>query len=117
MTNALNPCPFCGSKYLSGGYNNSGGMVTTCDNCQAMGPASEPTTIGIVTAWNTRATPTLSAAVVLPEVQALVAAAERLAEWAEQLRACGDAGSWEWAAGDEYSETIAALVPFTEATL
>jgi hypothetical protein len=61
--------------------------------------------------------PTLAAAMGLPEVQALVAAAERLAEWAEQLRACGDAGSWEWAAGDEYSETIAALAPFTEATL
>ena len=55
------------------------------------------------------ATPTLSAAMQLPEVRALVDAAKRLAEWAEQLRACGDAGNWEWTAGDEYSETIAAL--------
>lgn len=53
--------------------------------------------------------PTLEAAMQLPEVRALRDAAKRLAEWAEQLRACGDAGNWEWTAGDEYSETIAAL--------
>lgn len=50
-----------------------------------------------------------AAALARPVVRALVDAAKRLAEWAEQLRACGDAGNWEWTAGDEYSETIAAL--------
>ena len=43
------------------------------------------------------------------DVAALVEAATALADWAEQGRACGDWGNWDWSEGDEYSRTRAAL--------
>jgi len=30
-------------------------------------------------------------------------------DWMESLRACGDAGNWEWGAASEYAKGIAAL--------
>jgi hypothetical protein len=56
----------------------------------------------------------LAAAMQLPEVRALVENAKRLVSWAEQTRASGDAGFWNWRDGDEYSDTLAALAPFME---
>lgn len=47
-------------------------------------------------------------------VAALVEAAKEAGDWMEQLRACGDAGNWNWSDGDEYSNLIAALAPFTK---
>ena len=43
------------------------------------------------------------------DVAALVEAATALADWAEQGRASGDWGNWDWADDDEYSRTRAAL--------
>ena len=43
------------------------------------------------------------------DVAALVEAATALADWAEQGRACGDWGNWDWADDDEYSRTRAAI--------
>jgi hypothetical protein len=54
----------------------------------------------------------LDAAMQLPEVRALMENAKRLVSWAEQTRASGDAGFWNWSDGDEYSDTLAALAPF-----
>jgi hypothetical protein len=54
----------------------------------------------------------LAAAWQLPEVRALVENAKRLVSWAEQTRASGDAGFWNWRDGDEYSDTLASLAPF-----
>jgi hypothetical protein len=54
----------------------------------------------------------LAAAAQLPEVRELVENAKRLVSWAEQTRASGDAGFWNWRDGDEYSNTLAALAPF-----
>jgi hypothetical protein len=54
----------------------------------------------------------LAAAMQLPEVRALMENAKRLVSWAEQTRASGDAGFWNWSDGDEYSDTLAALAPF-----
>lgn len=48
------------------------------------------------------------------DVAALVEAAKEVGDWMEQLRACGDAGYWNWSEGDEYSNLIAALAPFTK---
>ena len=48
------------------------------------------------------------------DVAALVEAAKEAGDWMEQLRACGDAGNWNWSDGDEYSNLVAALAPFTK---
>jgi hypothetical protein len=60
---------------------------------------------GIIEAWNTRATPTLSAAWKLPEVRALVEALERVA----------DGSTKDFT--DNYKLARAALAPFTDAKL
>ena len=39
----------------------------------------------------------------------LYEALDACASYMEQLRASGDAGFWDWKAGDEYSNAIAAL--------
>lgn len=39
----------------------------------------------------------------------LLAALQVTTAWMERLRACGDAGNWEWSQGDEYSQGIAAI--------
>ena len=51
----LKPCPFCGGKKLYAGYNEFGGLVTLCANCEAHGPSSEADKEQILAAWNTRA--------------------------------------------------------------
>jgi hypothetical protein len=47
------------------------------------------------------------------QVRELVEASGKLAKWAENFRACGDAGFWDWEANDEYSILVEALRPFT----
>jgi len=39
------------------GYNEYGGLVTWCDNCDAHGPSSEADAAQIIAAWNTRPAP------------------------------------------------------------
>jgi Lar family restriction alleviation protein len=69
----LKPCPFCGITKIDGGYNDYGGFVSICANCNANGPpASEMSKDAIIAAWNTRPTPTLAEALAVPEVAALI---------------------------------------------
>ena len=52
----LKPCPFCGGSKVDGGYNEFGGFVSICANCEASGPpASEKSLEAIIDAWNARA--------------------------------------------------------------
>ena len=51
----LKPCPFCGGKKLYAEYNEFGGLVVLCANCEAHGPSSEADKEQILAAWNTRA--------------------------------------------------------------
>lgn len=39
----------------------------------------------------------------------LLEALTRLADWAEQIRASGDAGFWDWNEGDEYMQARATI--------
>ena len=78
----LKPCPFCGGKNLYAGYNEFGGLVTLCANCEAHGPSSEAEKDQILSAWNTRAdlcTPTDE------RVKALVNAAKEVAADADAM--------------------------------
>jgi hypothetical protein len=68
----LKPCPFCGGAYVAPSVL-TGGIF--CEECGADGPWSPAFHGG----WNTRAAPPLSAALELPEVKALVAAAKSFA--------------------------------------
>ena len=73
MTGPLNPCPFCGGTKIDGGYNEYGGFVSICANCDTYGPpAAEMSKDAIIAAWNTRAPE--------PKVQALVEVAYRRAK-------------------------------------
>jgi Lar family restriction alleviation protein len=64
----LKPCPFCGGYKIDGGYNDHGGFVSICANCDAFGPpAAEISKDAILGAWNTRAADPLAD----PRVRAL----------------------------------------------
>lgn len=94
---ALLPCPFCGGEKLDGGYNEYGGLVTVCANCDAHGPASEDDISQIKTAWNRRAlVPALSAE--NAELRAkLDAAADALRFGVDLIE--GDSFGLEWKRG------------------
>lgn len=73
-------------------------------HCEMTGPEA----LAAHRATRTDATP------VATDVAALVEAAKEAGDWMEGLRACGDAGNWNWLEGDEYSNLVAALAPFTK---
>lgn len=47
-------------------------------------------------------------------VAELLEALQNLVDWAEALRASGDAGFWDWADGDEYTKARAAIAKARE---
>jgi hypothetical protein len=106
----LKPCPFCGGEAT---YAFTGkGWKVECDgrfgSCRINARTHyQPQKILAEYAWNTRATPTLSAAMELPEVKALV----------ESLIAADkyiDKGHFQMARNITRA-AITALAPFTEA--
>ena len=82
MTGPLNPCPFCGGTKIDGGYNEYGGFVSICANCDTYGPpAAEMSKDAIIAAWNTRAPE--------PKVQALVRALRIALDYVEACKVNG----------------------------
>jgi hypothetical protein len=85
----LLPCPFCGGEAhqcvtQDEGQRNDYDTVG-CDLCPAQmerliywGDDDAARTKGLIAAWNTRAPPTLAEAMTVPEVRALVEAAEAM---------------------------------------
>ena len=105
MTAPLKPCPFCGGAKIDGGYNEYGGFVSICANCDTYGPpAAEMSKDAIIEAWNTRAD--------APELTALVAALRRQSAW---VRSALDCEAWRWDADQreiaesEHADAVAAL--------
>lgn len=97
MTASLKPCPFCGVTKIDGGYNDYGGFVSICANCNASGPpASEMSREAIIAAWNTRAD--------APELVALV---DALREVAVRPTLYTDGGELDWLIDDAKSALAA----------
>lgn len=70
----LKPCPFCGGRPYLANKEMPGGAFVVCTDCRA---ATDDDCIdATISRWNTRADlpPTLSAALDLPEIKALVGA-------------------------------------------
>jgi hypothetical protein len=103
----LKPCPFCGGEaYLSSyamderfayaeqvsvGCKACAVGFSRCDDQNpkggyALNGTAKPI---VISQWNTRATPTLSAAMELPEVRALIEALAPFADQAETFDSCG----------------------------
>jgi Lar family restriction alleviation protein len=103
----LKPCPFCGGNQIQAGHVRDGRCIG-CTSCGAVVRAYHPNAESNAREkWNTRATPTLSAAMELPDVRALVEALRHYAcdcgDMCEMLNGtCGDTAT-------------AALAQFTEA--
>lgn len=85
----LKPCPWCNNApYADGGTAKVFGKRTmhnyaiACSYCEASAPGARTMTEAL-SEWNTRATTTLTAAMELPEIKALV----KGAKWAKSALA------------------------------
>lgn len=109
----LKPCPFCGGEAKMNS-RKSWGYRAECQSCDATAPRYYSSAKVAAHAWNTRATPTLSAIAELPEVRAMRDALDdcRSALYAV---AFGDAGYTKGWAKEAHDKATTALAPFTEA--
>lgn len=134
MTATLMPCPFCGGTPYNDeqtfhvfGTRTGHAWAVACSYCEVSAPGSN-TIEDAIAAWNRRAdlTPTLAAALALPEIAALVEAANAVlhdvrdlianSEGVSGLHMNGDVADWEsLLAGGAFEAWLRSVEPFATA--